>query len=396
MKRKILAALLCGLMLFLCACKAQTSSANEVSEKKTDSSPLPQSEEGQYSGCLAGLVESDEGSDLIVFDPETMQAEKITTLKNVWMGMPNALSPNGRFLAYANYLPTNSSDARIGESMELYLLNLETEETTPVLCDPKGQQVESIRWLPDNQTIIFSMCVPQELYLDYLLYSYNVSTGERKLLDSGMTQTDVTPKTIEEQEKKYHQTISVPLEIDDTFFFTTLKNPAVSPDGTKVLYTTSFHRRATPSYDQDTPYEKIPQLWLLSGLWCVSADGEGTPQLLYSNPDARSNTGRAVWSQDGSEIYFSRYYDGMGECDCGIERLNLQTGKTDVLLKQMDSMRTNRVCAALEGNRLLFCSKGEEGQNNYVMDTTTGKYEPFPCTYQGKELSLTTFRIIEP
>ncbi len=201
MKRKILAALLCGLMLFLCACKAQTSSANEVSEKKTDSSPLPQSEEGQYSGCLAGLVESDEGSDLIVFDPETMQAEKITTLKNVWMGMPNALSPNGRFLAYANYLPTNSSDARIGESMELYLLNLETEETTPVLCDPKGQQVESIRWLPDNQTLIFSMCVPQELYLDYLLYSYNVSTGERKLLDSGMTQTDVTPKTIEEQEK---------------------------------------------------------------------------------------------------------------------------------------------------------------------------------------------------
>lgn len=397
--------LLCGLILCFTACGSQPRPANSTDSNDSNgelSTAQPESQnqqeeddaDGPYKGCLAGLVETDQGADFVALDPESKEVEKITTMDDVWPGMSTALSSDGKKLAYANYIASNPENARIGESMELFVLDLETNTETTVLNNPVGQQIESIRWLPDNKTIIFSLCVPEESYLDYFLYAYDIETKEMKCLDQGTTESDLSPEKIAEQEEKYQKKIPVPYEIDDTFMFTTVQYPAISPDGTKVLYTTSFHRRMTPGYDQDTPDDQRPQLWLLSGLWSMNADGTGTPELLYTNPDWRPNTGKAIWSQDGTEIYFSRYKDSINSQNSDIEKLDLETKETEVLLQPTEEMYTNRVCAALPEHRLIFCADGENGLQNYIMDTETGDFEPYSCVYQGKPFNLQTFRMV--
>lgn len=351
-------------------------------------------EHNKYSGYLAGLVAAEKGCHVVALNPETKTAEKIVTLEDVPVGMPSALSPDGKMVAYANYIASETKDAHIGESMELFILNLETNQTKKVFNDPLGQQVETIRWLPDNRTLIFSMCIPAETYLDYLLYHYDTQTGELSLLDQGLTQTNITPEKIAAQEEKYQQSITVPYDVNSRFMFTTIKSPSISQDGRKILYVTSFNRYATPAFHKDTPYEEKPQLWLLSGIWSMDVEESEPPQLLYSNPDWRPNIGKAIWSWDGTEIFFNRYYDSIGNSDCGIEKLDLKTGTTKVLLEQTDEMRTNKVCAALENHKLLFSSQGVNGAHNFIMDTETGEYEPYDCTYLGDPFSLLGFQNI--
>lgn len=125
----------------------------------------------------------------------------------------------------------------------------------------------------------------------------------------------------------------------------------------------------------------------------MNTDGTA-PQLFYTNPDWRPNIGQAIWSEDGSEIYFSRYFDSMGAQDSGIEKLNFTTKETEILLKSTPEMYTNRPCASLPNHQLIFCTDGEPGPQNYIMDTQTGKCEPYLCEYEGEPFTLQTFRIV--
>lgn len=156
-----------------------------------------------------------------------------------------------------------------------------------------------------------------------------------------------------------------------------------------MLYSTSYNRSSTPAYDADSPERERPKLWLLSGLWNCNTDSSGSPELIYANPDAQTNLSPAICSYDQTEIYFSRYYDTGGS-----DKLDLATGQTTALLHPTDVMYTNDIRAALPNHKLLFCSDGTDGLHNYIMDTNTGTFEPYICTYQGNPFSLKAFQRI--
>lgn len=187
MKKRIFTLTLLTLVFSLTACAKETteqtvsagstpeietvteeeSAAQEETAEETDAYAEPV--RGEYSGWLCGLVSSPENemdSDVLVLDPESGEAKKITTLEQIGSTQTCAVSPDGNWVAYTDWASEDHS-----EGVYLIVRNVEDGEEKCYLkdngCDPL---LAYMTWLPDNRSLLFNMSLKdQQYYRDMMM-----------------------------------------------------------------------------------------------------------------------------------------------------------------------------------------------------------------------------------
>lgn len=200
MKKRIFTLTLLTLVFSLTACAKETteqtvsagstpeietvteeeSAAQEETAEETDAYAEPV--RGEYSGWLCGLVSSPENemdSDVLVLDPESGEAKKITTLEQIGSTQTCAVSPDGNWVAYTDWASEDHS-----EGVYLIVRNVEDGEEKCYLkdngCDPL---LAYMTWLPDNRSLLFNMSLKDQQYYRDMIGVLDIEAEEIRILD---------------------------------------------------------------------------------------------------------------------------------------------------------------------------------------------------------------------
>lgn len=209
-------------------------------------------------------------NDLILLDCATGNTECVLSIEQN-VGTACALSRNRTWLAYAV-----AKNEDLTSAVYLVVRNLQTGEAKNFFLEADFfQWIESIVFLPDNQTLIVNVTQGQQ-WENTVLYQLNVQDDTCLLLDS----VDFSGSTIETQENldalvtKYNSNASLPLYVQFSL-------PAVAPDGKTIYYAATLYRSATPAYQ-------------MVGIWNL---GSGRRRYATAPPDFfRRRRSRIYWT----------------------------------------------------------------------------------------------------
>ena len=214
--------------------------------------------------------------------------------------MTYAISPDGKYLAYTDRQSLTIQTLPSGESRSI----------------PLGAGIDPLRviWYPDGTRLLLG-----ENGKDFpSIFVFSILTGKLSLLRENAL------------------------------------NPAASPDGTRIVYTTGY----------------------TSQLWLMDANGENPQRLL--NVPAPDKLYVMSWSPDGGRVWFMHVHSDKGPESITVETCDLKGGSRTVALSD------NRIKALrlLPGGRLIYAIR--EGPQNFTnlwelpVDAVVGKPEGSP------------------
>jgi Tol biopolymer transport system component len=160
-------------------------------EKHRITRKLPKSEDGSYApawspmgGEIAYYVQSDEGSELRVFDLESSTYRRLT-MASVGDPRPH-WSPNGMYLVFAAAYTDTKGDGRtdINDATYLYVINADGTKPSPLTNEPRYFDFNPI-WMPDGIHILFSRRLKGNSFRENgpgEIYQLNLETGEMRAL----------------------------------------------------------------------------------------------------------------------------------------------------------------------------------------------------------------------
>lgn len=356
---------------------------------------------GEYSGWLCGLVTKENGSDLVIVNPETLEPQMIKYLDEVSSNQANAISPDGQKIAYSQFITLVAT-----QGTYLIVENLKTGELMEFFDKSDGNQlIGDVQWLSDNTSLLIKMSIKEGAYYTDVLCVLDTDTGKMTLLDRGkfsygnkildderkIYYLGCTQNEFDKMIAKYGGTNFVPVEENGGWNNVEFSNPSISPDGKKVLYSVTLYRNTTPVFDESNVVK--PHLWLASGIWVVDIDGRSDPYLIWGNDDLQSNIGKAIWTNDPNIVLFTRYFNELSRGSNHIERLNINSKDCEILVNMTDALETN-IPRFSNMNSLFFVADGNEGDKNMIYNFSTEQAIEKKIVYDKKEIKLWRFNVI--
>jgi hypothetical protein len=422
MKRIHIVILISIFCIFICSCgdlqdkensnlENNYTSFKQMEQKDTSGTSAETSEtslsswriDGQdkYSKWLCGMVENDNGSDVVVINPQTNAVEFIDHLDNVAATQACALSPNGELVAYSQFI----TDVQT-EGMYLTVKNIKSKTVKTFFKDSScNQLITDISWLKDNKSLLLKLSIKDGVFYSDILYILNTETVKLTTIDQGKFMAGNS--ILDEENKlyyyglsqneldffmrKYGNSKSIPVNENGGWNYVDIANPTLSPDGQKILYNVTFNRNVTPAfYESDV---QKPHLWLASGIWIADVDGETPPKLIFGNNETQSNIGKSVWTENPNQIIFNRYYDELTKGVSDVEIYDISSNKTSLILKSSAEHETNIPRCSL-GKTLLVMSDGNSGEKAISINLETNEISEVTFSYKGKNISIWRFNQI--
>ena len=356
---------------------------------------------GQYSGWVCGLVSnenSEDDSDVIIFQPETKEVKVLATLEGIYQTQTCAVSPDGNRIAHTKWM--DEEDTRKGVCIVVEDL---VKDTSSTYFGDNGcnQLITYLSWMPDNITLLGHISIQEQPYYSDVVFFLNTETEELQVIDKGRVWQGNTTLDYEKQIKlpelsqeelnalidKYGGTTYIPVEENGGYNYVEIGMPILSPSQKKVMYVTNFCRNSATWQAG----EKEEKLCLASGIYIVDIDGQRKPELVYRNSVEDSRIGKVIWGRDDNEIIFDRYFNEHSRGVCDLVQYKINTKEEKVLIKSSPQMETQRPRFMVGKNRVGFCSFGETGEGLYYYDLSTDTFEKESIVYNGTELSLWRF-----
>jgi dipeptidyl aminopeptidase/acylaminoacyl peptidase len=281
-------------------------------------------------GSVSDPQISPEG-DWIAYTVSHRNMDEDKSQSRIWMvpaagGMPVAMtaedessshprwSPDGRYLSFLS--------ARDEGQTQVWSLYRGGGEAVQV--SDTAQSVKSFEWSPDSSRMLLVLQdpTPQELEAKELGDQYEEKTAPPWVIDRQQFKTDYVGYLdrrrthiylLDPTSKEVTQLTSG--DFDDY-------DPAWSPDGTRIAFTSNRTENPDDNYNTD--------------IWVVAADG-GEPILVSHNPGPDDSP---AWSPDGRQITHTARIDlqAMVYATVHLAVSNADGGGTEVLNKELDRM----------------------------------------------------------
>lgn len=364
-----------------------------VEESKAEPEPV----KGEYSGWLCGMVpnpEKEENSDVLVLNLQSGEVKKIITLEQISSTQTCAVSPDGNWVAYTDWLSQDPS-----EGVFLTVRNLISGEEKVYLqnngCNPL---LLYMMWLPDNHSLLLNLSLKNQQYYTDTMSILDIQTEEMRILDQGgvwqgektidsdqdWTIHLTTQEELDKLIEKYGGKESIPVEENGSYNFVEFGSPSLSPNQKTVIYSVNFRRNSANWSDG----EEMARLTLASGIFLADLE-KGDARLIYANAVQKSCMGNVAWL-DENTLVFDRYYNEMSNGDCDIVILDLHTGMEEIVSPRREGLTAQKVRGA-DGNSVWISTDGEEGEKFIQYDIKGQKKVEEEFSYGGEKISLWRF-----
>lgn len=353
---------------------------------------------GKYSGWLCGMVShpgEEDSADVLTLNPQNGDVKKIITLNQINSNQTCAVSPDGNWVAYTDWVSSDTS-----EGIKLIVKNVFTKEEKVFLenngCNPL---LIYMIWLPDNHRLLLNLSLKDQQYYTEALGVLDIDTNQLRILDQGgvwqgntSIDTDMdweisltTQAELDELIRKYGGKESLPVEENGSYDYVIFGAPALSPDQKTAVYAVNFSRNAA-SWDSET--EEMPRLTLASGIFQANLE-EGGAKLIYANAVQKSCMGNVAWL-DADTLVFDRYYNELSKGDCEIVVYHLSTGRESVISARKEGETAQKIRGVHNG-RIAISTDGESGEKFIQMNASGQERTETTFFYEGKPVSVWRF-----
>ena len=353
---------------------------------------------GEYSDWLCGMVSSPENeanSDVLVLNPENGEVKRITTLEEISSTQTCAVSPDGNWVAYTDWVSEDHS-----EGVYLIVRNVEDGEEKCYLkdngCDPL---LAYMTWLPDNRSLLFNMSLKDQQYYRDMIGVLDIEAEEIRILDQGgvwQGQTTIdydvdwtisltTQEELDELIQKYGGTEGIPVEENGGYNYVEFGALALSPDQRTAIYSVNFKRNSASWTGGE---EEMARLTLASGIFQADLE-KGDAKLIYGNSVQKSCMGNVSWL-DGNTVVFDRYYNELSNGDCEVVALNLDTGEEKIISPRKEGETAQKV-RGISGSYVGISTDGQEGEKFILLDGSGQGGKETEFFYGGERISLWRF-----
>ncbi len=379
----------------------ETDQQQTVDTSETNLSSWNIDKQDKYSKWLCGMVENNNGSDVVVINPQTYAVEFIDHLDNVDSTQACAVSSNGELLAYSQFITDVQS-----QGMYLTVKNIKSKTIKTFFKDSScNQLITDMLWLKDNKSLLLKLSIKDGVFYSDILCILDTETVKLTIIDQGKFATGNTVldgennlyyNGLSQQEldffmKKYGASKSIPVSENGGWNYVDIANPMLSPDGQKILYNVTFYRNVTPAfYENDI---QKPHLWLASGIWIADINGKTPPKLIWGNNETQSNIGKTVWTDNPNQIIFNRYYDELTNGVSNIEIYDILNNTTSLILKSSAKYETN-IPRCSYGKTLLAISDGNSGEKIISLNLETNEISEVTFSYKGQNINIWGFNPI--
>lgn len=380
--------------------KIETEIDKEVIMEETGEAPITYAAavKGEYSGWLCGMLpslENEANSDVLVLNSESGEVKKITTLEQISSTQTCAVSPDGNWVAYTEWVSEDHT-----EGVCLVVRNMISGEEKLYLqnngCDPL---LMYMIWLPDNHSLLLNMSLKNQQYYTDMLGVLDVKTEEMRILDQGgvwqgkktidydmdWTIPLTTQEELDALIKRYGGRESIPVEENGSYNYVEFGAPVLSLDQRTAIYSVNFKRNSASWTEGE---EEMARLTLASGIFQVDLEN-GNAKLIYANSVQKSCMGNVKWLNENM-VVFDRYYNEMSRGDCEVVSTNLDTGEEKIISPRKEGKTAQKV-RGINNGYIGVSVDGEEGEKFVQLDENGQEKEEIDFSYGGKKISLWRF-----